>query len=318
MKRTHVIAEAGVNHNGSLQLARALVEYAHQAGADAVKFQKRSPQLSVPRERWNVMRESCTVEPGMLVTELEHRERMELDEDAWSTLEAVSAKVGIELSASAWDVPSLEWLERRGVPWLKIPSARLTDDRLLSASAATGIPLIVSTGMATWDDVEHALEVIGDARSRTTLLHCVSDYPAEDDALNLRCIQRMAEYGCAAVGYSGHERGVVTTVAAVLLGATVVERHLTKDRTMRGSDHAASLEPRGFELMVRAIRVAEGVSCDAASVPYVAAGIVASMTGRGSDVWQRDVATVSAALGDGEKRISAREAAQLERLRGRS
>ena len=265
-----VIAEVGVNHNGSASLALRLMDEAHAAGADAVKFQKRTPELAVPRERWDALRESCTAPVGERITEIEHRRRVELDEDAYAAIDARSDALGLPWFASPWDVPSVEFLEARGVPAYKVASVATAtrDIELLRAVGATGKPVLLSTGMCTLADVEAALGALYLAGvGPVVLLHSCSAYPAENADINLRAMVTLRDEFGLPVGYSGHERGLQVSLAAVAMGACVVERHLTLDRTMRGSDHAASLEPKGLAELVRDIRAIEAAMGDGAKVP---------------------------------------------------
>jgi sialic acid synthase SpsE len=247
----YVIAEAGVNHNGDLALARRLVSVAAGAGADAVKFQKRSVRdiligaaLDVPYTSPNALGDTYG----------EHRDRLELSTDAYWELAEHARKEGITLLASAWDPRSADFVEELGVPAFKVASADLTNLPLLDHIARKRRPVILSTGMSDLDEVRDAVATIRRHHDMLVLLQCTSAYPAEYGDLNLRTMALLRrELGCL-VGYSGHERGLATTYAAVALGACVVERHFTLDRTMRGPDHAASLEPRGLELLVRDIR----------------------------------------------------------------
>lgn len=274
-----IVAEVGVNHNGSVATALDLVRAAAESGADAVKFQKRDPVLATPPHRRDQLRESCTAEPGELITELEHRTRMELDAVSYSTISTQCSAVGLPWFASPWDPPSVAFLEELDVPCHKIASASLTDLETLHEVATTGKPVVMSTGMSTWRQIDEAVSVVTRAGSQFALLHCVSTYPAENDEVNLRVMDALRRRYGVPVGYSGHERGVQVSTAAAALGACIIERHITLDRSMRGSDHAGSLEPKGFAQLVR------------------------------------DVRAVESALGDGEKRVSEREAAQARRLR---
>lgn len=265
-----VIAEIGVNHNGSASLALRLMDEAHAAGADVVKFQKRTPELAVPRGRWEALRESCTAPVGERITELEHRRRVELDEDAYAAIAARSAALRMPWFASPWDVPSVEFLEAQGVPAYKVASVATAtrDAELLRAVGATGKPVLLSTGMCTLADVEAALGALYLAGvGPVVLLHSCSAYPAENGDINLRAMETLRNAFGLPVGYSGHERGLQVSLAAVAMGACVIERHLTLDRTMRGSDHAASLEPKGLAELVRDIRAIEAAMGDGVKVP---------------------------------------------------
>jgi N-acetylneuraminate synthase/sialic acid synthase len=246
-----IIAEAGVNHNGDVALARKLVSVAIEAKADAVKFQKRSVRDILIRSALEAPYRS---ENAFGETYGEHRDWLELSPDAWVDIAEQCRKEGITLLASAWDPISADLIEELGVLAFKVASADLTNLPLLDHIARKRRPMILSTGMSDLDEVRDAVRTVHRHHDQLVLLQCTSTYPAEYANLNLRAMAMLRrELGCL-VGYSGHERGLATTCAAVALGACVVERHFTLDRTMRGPDHAASLEPRGLELLVRDIR----------------------------------------------------------------
>lgn len=258
----YVIAEIGINHNGDVDIARRLIRVAASTGCDAVKFQKRTPELCVPPEQRELRRET----PWGEMSYLEYKERIEFGEDEYLAIAAECREVGIDWFASPWDVPSVEFLERFDVPAHKIPSALLTDDALLDAVEATGRPVLLSTGMSTLDEIDHAVDRL--SRDRLLLFHTTSTYPCPAEESNLRTMATLADRYGVPVGYSGHERGLQVTIAAVALGAVAVERHLTLDRTMWGSDHAASLEPRGMESLVRDIRIVETAMGDGVKRVY--------------------------------------------------
>jgi N-acetylneuraminate synthase len=247
----YVIAEIGINHNGDLDLAKRLVDVAVVAGCDAVKFQKRTPELCVPPEQRDVLRET----PWGVMTYLEYRHRIEFGADEYAEIDRYCRERSISWFTSPWDEPSVDFVERFDPVCHKIASASLTDHALLDHVAATGRPVILSTGMSTLDEIDAAVERFD--RDRLLLAHSTSTYPCPPEELNLRMIATLRErYGCP-VGYSGHEVGLQTTVAAVTLGACFVERHVTLDRAMWGSDQAASIEPGGLNRLVRDIRVVE-------------------------------------------------------------
>lgn len=248
----YVIGEIGINHNGSLENAIALIDHAKAAGMDAVKFQKRTPEVCTPRDQWDIERDT----PWGRMTYIEYRHRVEFDADQYRAIDDHCREVGIAWFASPWDVESVAFLEQYDVPCHKVASASLTDDELLVALRATGRTIILSTGMSTPEQIRHAVEVLGS--NNIVLCHATSTYPAANEELNLRMINTLArEFPNVPIGYSGHEVGLQTTVAAVALGATVVERHITLDRAMWGSDQAASVEPSGMQRLVRDIRVVE-------------------------------------------------------------
>ena len=248
----YVIAEIGLNHNGDVELAKQLIDVAADAGADAVKFQKRTPAISTPVHMRDTPRET----PWGTMTYLDYRYRVEFTRDQYIEVADYALLRGLEWFASPWDVPSVQFLEDLNVVAHKIASACLTDIPLLMRVRDTGKPVILSTGMSTIEQVDTAIEVLG--TDRLVLMHATSTYPMEPDEANLRVIPALRDrYPGVPVGYSGHERGLQISVAAVALGAVAVERHITLDRTMWGSDHAASLEPTGLQHLVRDIRVVE-------------------------------------------------------------
>ena len=247
----YIIGEIGINHNGDITVAKKLMEVAKTAGADAVKFQKRTPELCVPEHQRNQMRDT----PWGYITYLDYRYKVEFDEEAYTEIDRYARELGIDWFASSWDIPSLDFIEQFNPPAHKLPSALLTDLELLRAYRATGKPLIISTGMSTLNEIKAALEIIGE--DNLILCHTTSSYPCPPEELNLRMIQTLRSTFTCPIGYSGHEVGLVTSAVAVGLGACMVERHITLDRAMWGSDQAASVEPGGFEKLVKYIRVTE-------------------------------------------------------------
>ena len=248
----YVIAEIGLNHNGDVDIAKRLIDVAARAGADAVKFQKRTPEISTPEHMRDVPRET----PWGTMTYLDYRRRVEFGRDEYVEIGDHATMLGLDWFASPWDVPSVAFLEDLNVVAHKVASASLTDTELLVALRETGKPVILSTGMSTMEQIDRALDTLG--TDRVVLMHATSTYPLEPEEANLRVISTLRDrYAGVPVGYSGHERGLQISLAAVALGAVAVERHITLDRTMWGSDHAASLEPTGLEHLVRDIRVIE-------------------------------------------------------------
>ncbi|MGH3310178.1 MAG: N-acetylneuraminate synthase family protein, partial [Streptomyces sp.] len=215
-------------------------------------FQKRTPEVCTPRDQWHVERDT----PWGRMTYIDYRHRVEFDEGGYRAIDEHCAKRGIDWFASPWDVESVAFLEKFGVPSYKVASASLTDDELLRAMRATGRTVILSTGMSTPKQIRHAVEVLGS--DNILMCHATSTYPAQAEELNLRVINTLqGEYPNVPIGYSGHETGLQTTLAAVALGACFVERHITLDRAMWGSDQAASVEPGGLQRLVRDIRTIE-------------------------------------------------------------
>ncbi len=270
----YVIAEIGINHNGSVELARKLVDGALLAGCDAVKFQKRTPELCVPKDQWQRERDT----PWGRMTYIDYRRRMEFGEREFATIDRHCRERGIAWFASAWDEESVDFLERFEPPCYKIASASLTDDTLLARLKETGRPLILSTGMSTVEEIDAAVDAVG--VGDLLVAHSTSTYPCPVGDLNLRMIPALKEkLPSCPVGYSGHETGLAPTWAAVTLGATFVERHITLDRAMWGSDQAASVEIGGLMRLVSNIR------------------------------------DIERALGDGVKRVTAGERDQMQKLR---
>ena len=246
----YVIAEIGLNHNGEVELAKRLIDVAADSGAQAVKFQKRTPAISTPEHMKNTPRET----PWGTMTYLEYRYRVEFDREQYIEIGDYATLRGLSWFASPWDEVAVDFLEDLGVVAHKVASASVTDIAMLEALAATGKPIILSTGMSTLEQIDRAVGILG--TDNLVILHATSTYPLPPEEANLRMITTLQErYAGMPVGYSGHERGLQISIAAVALGAVAVERHITLDRTMWGSDHAASLEPVGFEHLVRDIRV---------------------------------------------------------------
>ena len=269
-----VIAEIGINHNGDLGIAKQMIDAAVHAGADAVKFQKRTPEVATPPEQQNQMRET----PWGYITYLDYRYKVEFNEDQYCDIDKYCREKGIAWMVSVWDEPSVDFMEKFNTPAYKIPSASLTDTKLIHKARATGRPLILSSGMSTMEQIHKGVSVAGE--ENLVLMHCTSTYPCEPEELNLKMVQTLRnEFSNIPIGYSGHEVGLVPSAVAVAFGACMVERHLTLDRAMWGSDQAASVEPGGFERLVKYIRVTE------------------------------------ASLGDGVKKVYASEQSSLKKLR---
>jgi N-acetylneuraminate synthase len=248
----YIIAEIGINHNGSLKKALELVKGARKAGCDCVKFQKRTPELCVPKEQWNIERDT----PWGRMTYIEYRHKVELNLADYQQIDEYCRKKGIDWTASCWDEESVDFINAFDVPFYKAASASLTDTALLRKKKSTGKPLMISTGMSTEEEIVKAVELIG--RENLMIAHSTSTYPCKPEELNLRMIHTLKKmFPEVPIGYSGHETGLSPTLAAVALGAAFVERHITLDRAMWGTDQAASVEVSGFRRLVENIRDVE-------------------------------------------------------------
>ena len=246
---TYIIAEIGINHNGDIELAKQLIKIAKDSGCDAVKFQKRNPDVCVPEKQKSVMRET----PWGYITYLDYKYKVEFEKKEYDIIDEYCKQLNIHWFASPWDVDSVQFLSQYDLPALKVPSASLNDTDLLLAMKKTKSPIIISTGMSTQQEVDDAINLLSD--TQLAILHCVSTYPTPPEELNLNVLKTFQKnYPNLIVGYSGHETGLSTTYAAVALGAKIVERHITLDRAMWGTDHSASIEPQGLKTLVSNIR----------------------------------------------------------------
>ncbi len=248
---TYIIAEIGINHNGSVEVARELIKSSFEAGVDAVKFQKRTPEICVPDHQKSQMRDT----PWGYISYLDYRHRVEFNQEQYAEIDQYCQSLGIDWLASAWDIPSLEFIDAFNPPAHKVPSALLTDHQLLRALKETGRPVILSTGMSTIEEIDAAVAILD--MDHLLVCHTTSSYPCPPEELNLRMIPTLKEKFPCPVGYSGHEVGLVPSALAVAMGACLVERHVTLDRAMWGSDQAASVEPHGVRTLVKYIRVTE-------------------------------------------------------------
>jgi N-acetylneuraminate synthase len=276
LKEPYLIAEIGINHNGDMETAKRLISAAHACGWHCVKFQKRNPDKAVPEHQKNEPKST----PWGDMTYLEYKKRIEFEKEQYDEIDRFCKNIGMDWTASVWDLDSLEFLVQYQVPFIKLPSALLTHDELLIATAKTGIPVIVSTGMSTLEEVDHAYDLLKQHASDFAIMHSNSSYPAKLSELNLRVIPVFKERYKVPIGYSGHEFGLDSTTVAVALGATFVERHITLDRSMWGTDQLASVEPQGMDKLYKQIM------------------------------------TVAHILGDGEKRVYDSELPVRKKLRG--
>lgn len=268
----YIVAEIGINHNGDIDIAKKLIDVAISAGCNAVKFQKRTIEVVYAKEELARPREN-----PFGPTNGDLKRGLEFNLGQYSIIDSYCRAKGIDWFASCWDEASVDFIDQFQPPAYKIASASLTDDDLLIHTRSKGKPIILSTGMSTLDQIDHAVSLIG--KKDLIILHSCSTYPAHYEELNLRVIPVLQHQFAVPIGYSGHETGIPSSVAAVALGACMIERHLTLDRAMWGSDHAASLEPNGMTRLVRDIRLIE------------------------------------TALGDGVKRVLQREQPVIQKLR---
>lgn len=247
---TYVIAEIGINHNGSVDVAKAMIAGAVEAGADCVKFQKRTPEICVPRDQWLIERDT----PWGRMTYIDYRHKVEFTAEQYADIDRFCKSHAIDWTVSCWDEGAVDFMEEHfDVPFYKAASASLTDLPLLKRMQASGKALIISTGMSTMDEITRAVDALD--RDRLIVAHATSSYPCPPEELNLRMITTLRElYPDIPIGYSGHETGLATSYATIALGAAFIERHITLDRAMWGTDQAASVELGGLLRLVRDIR----------------------------------------------------------------
>ena len=247
----YIIAEIGINHNGDIDLAKKLIDTAVIAGCDAVKFQKRTPELCVPPEHRDLMRQT----PWGIISYMDYRYKVEFDKEDYDEIDRYCKEKKISWFASCWDENSVDFIEQFSPVCYKIASASLTDDSLIKYINSKNCPTILSTGMSTIEEIERAVSLID--QDGLLIAHSTSSYPCKPEELNFRMIHSLQKIYDCPIGYSGHEVGLPTTYAAVALGACFVERHITLDRAMWGSDQSASVEPGGLIRLVRDIRAIE-------------------------------------------------------------
>lgn len=275
IKTPYLIAEIGINHNGDLQIAKRLIDAAFACSWDCAKFQKRSPDICVPENQKNIIKDT----PWGKITYLEYKHKIEFDKKEYDYIDKYCKEKPIDWSASVWDIPSLEFIANYNVPFIKISSSKLTDEELITLSCKTGKPLFLSTGMSTLKEIDAAVSILEKYASQYVLMHCNSSYPASIDELNLKCIQTLKDRYKCTVGYSGHEYGLEPTVFAALLGVSVIERHITLNHNMWGTDQSSSVEVMGMDMLKKRIK------------------------------------DVNMILGDGEKRVTKSEIHMREKLR---
>lgn len=256
-----VIAEIGINHNGSVDLAKRIIDEAVMAGCDAVKFQKRTVSKVYTPEELDVYRPNFYGS-----TNRDLKNGLELSFEDYKEIDAYCKAKKIMWFASCWDKDSVDFIEQFDVPCHKVASALLTDDELLLYIKKTGKPILLSTGMSSMDEIRHAVNILGE--DNLVLFHCTSTYPTNHNEINLMVIEELKKEFSCPIGYSGHERGLLPSILSVQVGASAVERHVTVDRTLWGSDQAASLEPEGLRRMVRDIRQVKLILGDGKKVVY--------------------------------------------------
>ena len=249
-KNIFIIAEAGINHNGEIKLAKNLIDVAVTAGCDAVKFQKRTPDICVPEKMKSVMRET----PWGVMTYLDYKKKIEFGELEFDIIANYCEQKNIAWSASAWDIESLKFLDKYDLTFNKVASALATHKEFLKEVAKRKILTYVSVGMCEYGDIDAIVSIFHDYNCPLVLMHTISTYPANEEDLNLKMIQTLAEKYGLPVGYSGHESSVSPSIVAATLGAVAIERHITLDRAMWGTDHSASLEANGLNHLVGSIR----------------------------------------------------------------
>jgi len=276
LKEPYLIAEVGINHNGDIGIAKKLIDASFACQWDCVKFQKKDPDICVPDHQKNSPKET----PWGKMTYLEYKKRMEFGKKEYDYIDRYCKEKPINWTASAWDLPSLEFINNYNVSFIKIPSAKITDEELLTQAAKTGKPLVVSTGMSTIEEIDRAVSILDKYSTQYVLMHCNSAYPAPIDEINLKCIQTLNNrYNCP-IGYSGHEYDLEPTIYAAALGARIIERHITLDHKMWGTDQASSVEVMGMDILRKRIR------------------------------------NIDLILGDGEKRVTFSEEEVRKKLRG--
>lgn len=257
-KDIFVIAEAGINHNGSIDLAKQLIDLAYSAGCNAIKFQKRNPDICVPEHMKQVMRET----PWGSITYLDYKKRIEFGMEEYNAISQYCNKLGILWSASAWDLDSLFFLDNYDLPFNKVASALSTNLKFIREVARRQKLTYVSVGMCTYEDIDNVVNIFSDEQCELVLMHTVSNYPAKESDLNLKMIETLRKRYGVPVGYSGHESSVTPSIVAGVLGAVAIERHITLNRAMWGTDHAASLEKPGISNLVNALQKIRVVSGD--------------------------------------------------------
>ena len=248
--KPYLIAEIGINHNGDLDIAKKLIDATNACEWDCAKFQKRNPDVCVPEEQKNLLRQT----PWGELKYIDYKYKVEFEKKEYDVINEYCDDKNLEWTVSVWDLDSLDFIKNYNVPFIKVPSAHITNQELLSQSAKTKIPVIISTGMSDWKIIDNAVEVLEKENTQYAILHCNSTYPAPHEELNLNVITAMQDrYDCM-IGYSGHEFDLDPSVIAVTLGAKIIERHITLDHNMWGTDHGSSLEVHAMDLLNKRIK----------------------------------------------------------------
>lgn len=248
--KPYMIAEIGINHNGDLQIAKQLIDATFACQWNCVKFQKREPTICVPEDQKNIIRDT----PWGKMTYLKYREKIEFGKKEYDYIHDYCMEKPIDWTASVWDIHSLEFLGQYDVPFIKIPSAKITEKELLIQSCKTGKPIIISTGMSTIEEIDSAVNILEKYTSQYVLMYTNSAYPTPIEELNINCISAFKERYRCPIGYSGHEYDLEPTVYAVVLGAKIIERHITLDHNMWGTDQMSSLEITGMDILRKRIK----------------------------------------------------------------
>ena len=262
LEQPYLIAEIGINHNGDLQIAKKLIDAAFACSWDCVKFQKREPDLCVPEQQKGAIRET----PWGTMTYIEYKHRIEFSRKEYDYIDKYCKEKPLSWSASVWDIPSMEFIAGYDVPFIKLPSAMLVKKDLLIMACRTGKPIILSTGMSTLEEIDEAVNILSKYASQFALMHANSAYPAPIEELNIRCIQTLKERYKCEVGYSGHEYGLEPTIFAVAMGAQLIERHITIDHMMWGTDQSSSVEVMGMDMLRKRIKDARTILGDGLKV----------------------------------------------------
>ena len=248
--KPYLIAEIGINHNGDMDIAKKLIDATNACEWDCAKFQKRNPDICVPEDQKNILRET----PWGEMKYIDYKYKVEFEKKEYDIINEYCENKNLEWAVSVWDIDSLAFIKDYNVPFIKIPSAHITNKELLSESAKSKIPIIISTGMSDWKIIDSAVEVLEKENAQYAMLHCNSTYPAPHNELNLNVISAMQDrYDCI-IGYSGHEFDLDPSVIAVTLGAKIIERHITLDHNMWGTDHGSSLEVHAMDLLNKRIK----------------------------------------------------------------